>query len=89
MTARFIPMRMGEKSGRVAKARKLLAKAGSTLKEGDTFDIGMLSAVKAFQKRMGLQVNGAVDAATMNALSAFDKPVKKKTASKKPATGRK
>lgn len=88
MTARFIAMKMGEKSGRVAKARKLLAKAGSTLKEGDTFDIGMLSAVKAFQKRTGLKVTGMIDAATMNALSAFDKPVKK-TASKKPAGCRK
>lgn len=88
MTAKFVPAVLGEETDRILKIRKMLAKAGSSIKPGKKFDIGMLSAVKAFQKKHGIKVSGKVDAATMNKLAEFDIPAKK-TAAKKPATRRK
>lgn len=88
MVAKFIKMVYGEKSARITKAQKLLAKAGSTIKPNGIFSIGMVSAVKAFQKKHKLPVTGEVDAKTMNKLAEYDKPVKKSTTSK-PATSRK
>ena len=88
MTAKFIKMVYGEKSDRVKKVQKMLAKAGSTIKANGVFSIGMLAAVKAFQKKHNLPVTGEVDAKTMNKLAEYDKPAKKSTTSK-PATSRK
>ena len=88
MTCKFIPAVMGEESARIIKIRKLLAKAGSSIKPGKKFDIGMLSAVKSFQAKHKLKVTGKVDAQTMNKLAEYDKPVKK-AAPKKPAMRRK
>ena len=88
MVAKFIKMVYGEKSARITKAQKLLAKAGSTIKPNGIFSIGMVSAVKAFQKKHKLPVTGVIDARTMNKLAEYDKPVKKSTTSK-PATSRK
>jgi carboxyl-terminal processing protease len=84
MTAKFVKMVYGEKSDRVKKVQKLLAKAGSTIKPSGVFSIGMLTAVKAFQKKHNLPVTGEVDAKTMNKLAEYDVPAKK-TATKKPA----
>ena len=84
MTVKFIKMVYGEKSARITKAQKLLAKAGSAIKPSGVFSIGMVSAVKAFQKKHGLPVTGEVDAKTMNKLAEYDVPAKK-TATKKPA----
>lgn len=64
----------------VEEARKLLAKAGSSIKPGKVFDIGMLSAVKAFQKKNGLPVTGKIDKKTWDKLHAVKAP---KKASKK------
>lgn len=88
MATKFIPAILNEESDRILKIRKLLAKAGSTIKPGKKFDIGMLSAVKAFQKRHKLKVTGKVDASTMNKLLTYDVPARK-AAPKKPATSRK
>jgi len=84
MTAKFVKMAYGEAGGRVTKAQKLLVKAGSKIKLNGVYTIGMVSAVKAFQKKHGLPVTGEVDAKTMNKLAEYDVPAKK-TATKKPA----
>lgn len=88
MTVKFIKMVYGEKSARITKAQKLLAKAGSTIKPSGIFSIGMVAAVKAFQKKHGLPVTGVIDAKTMNKLAEYDVPAKK-TTTRKPATSRK
>lgn len=88
MTVKFVKMAYGEAGGRVTKAQKLLAKAGSKIKINGVYTIGMMSAVKAFQKKHGLPVTGVIDAKTMNKLAEYDKPAKK-TTTRKPATSRK
>lgn len=88
MVAKFVKMVYGEKSGRVTKAQKLLVKAGSKIKANGVYSIGMVSAVKAFQKRNKLPVTGEIDAKTMNKLAEYDVPAKK-TTTHKPATSRK
>lgn len=70
------------------KAQKLLAKAGSRIKPNGIYSIGMVTAVKAFQKKNGLPVTGEIDAKTMNKLAEYDTPAKKTTA-RKPAASRK
>lgn len=76
MVAKFIKMVYGEKSDRVKKAQKLLAKAGSTIQPSGVFTVGMRSAVKAFQRKHGLKVTGEIDATTMNKLAEYDVPAK-------------
>lgn len=88
MVAKFIKMAYGEEGGRVTKAQKLLAKAGSKIKVNGIYSIGMVSAVKAFQKRHKLPVTGEIDAKTMNKLVEYDVPAKK-TTTRKPAASRK
>lgn len=88
MTAKFIKMAYGEAGARITKAQKLLARAGSSIKPNGVYTIGMVSAVKAFQKKHKLPVTGVIDAKTMNKLAEYDKPAKKVT-TRKPATSRK
>ena len=88
LVSKFIKMAYGETGGRITKAQKLLAKAGSSIKPNGIYSIGMVSAVKAFQKKHGLPVTGVIDAKTMNKLAEYDKPAPKKR-SAKPATSRK
>lgn len=88
MTVKFIKMAYGEAGARITKAQKLLAKAGSSIKPNGVYTIGMVSAVKAFQKKHKLPVTGVIDAKTMNKLAEYDKPAKK-TTTRKPATSRK
>lgn len=85
MVAKFIKMVYGEKSDRVKKAQKLLAKAGSSIKPNGVYSIGMVTAVKAFQKKHKLPVTGEIDAKTMNKLAEYDVPAKK-TTTRKPAS---
>ena len=88
MNAKFIKMAYGEAGARITKAQKLLARAGSSIKPNGVYTIGMVSAVKAFQKKHKLPVTGVIDAKTMNKLAKYDVPAKKVTA-RKPATSRK
>ena len=88
MVAKFVKMAYGEAGARIIKAQKLLAKAGSSIKPNGIYSIGMVTAVKAFQKKHKLPVTGVIDAKTMNKLAEYDKPAKK-TKSSKPATSRK
>lgn len=76
MALKFIPMKCGEKGTRVEKAQIQLAKAGSTIKPNAVYTIGMVSAVKAFQKKNGLKVTGVIDQKTWTALSAVKAPRK-------------
>lgn len=85
MVAKFIKMVYGEKSDRVKKAQKLLAKAGSSIKPNGVYSIGMVTAVKAFQKKHKLEVTGVIDAKTMTKLAEYDVPAKK-TTTRKPAS---
>ena len=88
MTVKFVKMVYGEVGARITKAQKLLAKAGSSIKPNGIYSIGMVSAVKAFQKKHKLPVTGVIDAKTMNKLAEYDMPAKK-TTTRKPATSRK
>lgn len=73
-------IKLGAKGIDVKKIQQLLAKAGSSIKPNGIFGIGMLSAVKAFQKRNNLKVTGTVDAATLKKLEAYNKPKRGKKA---------
>lgn len=88
MTVKFVKMVYGEVGARITKAQKLLIKAGSSIKPNGVYSIGMVSAVKAFQKKHKLPVTGVIDAKTMNKLAEYDMPAKK-TTTRKPATSRK
>lgn len=57
---RYATLRRGAKGDAVTKLQTLLAKDGSNLKIDGIFGIGTLSAVKAFQKRHNLEVDGIV-----------------------------
>ena len=73
MAVTFKPIKMGAKGKAVSDIQKLLQKAGSTIKVNGEFGIGMLSAVKAFQKKNGLKVTGFIDKKTLDKLSTFKK----------------
>ena len=73
MAIRFKPIKMGDKGKAVSDAQKLLKKFGSTIKVTGEFTIGMLSAVKAFQKKNKLPVTGVIDKKTLDKLTAKKK----------------
>ena len=76
MTIKFKPFKLNDEGKEVLEISKLLGKAGSSLKPTKTFNIGMLSAVKAYQKKNGLPVTGIVDKKTWEKLHA-PRPIKK------------
>ena len=73
---KFQPVVLNMTGGVVTDCQKLLVAAGSTIKVTGEFTIGMLSAVKAFQKKKGLPVTGKIDEKTMKALMVYAKPKK-------------
>lgn len=75
-----IYLELGDACPNVKKAQELLQKKGSTIKVTGRYTIGMVSAVKAFQKKNGLKVTGAIDQATWDKLN--EKPAKKAPAKK-------
>lgn len=68
----------GDEGAEVLKYQKLLQKTGSTIKLSKKYTIGMISAIRCFQKKMGFKVTGKIDKKTSDALIAY-KPIKKKT----------
>ena len=66
----------GEESRVVLKYQKLLQKTGSTIKATGIFTIGMVSAIKSFQKKFKLPVTGKLDVKTVAALEGY-KPDRK------------
>lgn len=69
--------KIGDRGQGIAKYQMLLRESGSSIFVNGEFTIGMLSAVKAFQRREKLKVTGILDNATMKALDGF-KPKKRK-----------
>lgn len=67
---------LGDEGKEVLKYQKLLQKAGSTIKANGVFSIGMVSAIKAFQKKSKLPQTGKLNAKTAAALEKV-KAVKK------------
>lgn len=79
-------LKYGDENKDVLEAQKLLKAAGSAITPNGKYTIGMISAVKAFQKKNGLVVTGKIDSKTMTKLKAAAKPAKKpdrKTTAKK------
>ncbi len=72
-------LKYGDENKEVLEAQKRLKAAGSTITPNGKYTIGMVSAVKAFQKKNGLTVTGKIDTKTMNKLKSFAKPAKKTT----------
>lgn len=70
-------LKYGDENNDVLEAQKLLKAAGSTINPTGKFTIGMVTAVKAFQKKNGLPVTGKIDTKTVNKLKTFAKPAKK------------
>ena len=72
----FKTMSYGAEGKEIAEVQKMLQMAGSTIKVTGKFNIGMISAVKSFQKKNGLPVTGKVDSKTMAKLKTYLKPAK-------------
>lgn len=68
---RVFPLKLHDEGAKVTQAQLYLQKAGSTIKATGIFTIGMLSAVKCFQKKNGLEVTGEIDSATWKKLQAY------------------
>lgn len=73
---KFKPIKLNDKGAAVKEAAKLLAKAGSSIKPTEEFNVGMRSAVCAFQKKNGLPVTGIIDKKTWDKLQAYKAPRK-------------
>lgn len=67
----------------VTEMQKLLREAGSKIVVNGKYTIGMVSAVKSFQKKNGLEVTGQIDSKTAIKLKAYAKPKKKTLKAKK------
>ena len=78
MAVKFQKIKIGCEGNDVKECQKQLKAAGSGLKVNGVFGIGMVSAVRAFQKKNGLPVTGEIDAKTFKKLAAV-KPAKKTT----------
>lgn len=83
-----IELELGQQGPHILEAQIMLAKLGSTVKPTGMFTIGMLSAVKAFQKKNDLAVTGIINQKTWNLLVAKTNVVKR-TATKKKGAGKK
>ena len=82
-TKKFAPIKLGAEGKEVKDCQKALKAAGSKIQLTGKFGIGMMSAVKSFQKKNGLTVTGEIDAKTFLKLSGYLKPAAKKTTTKK------
>lgn len=75
-------LKYGDSGKNVADAQELLRLAGSKIKVNGEFTIGMVTAVKAFQKKNKLKITGTIDQKTWEKLLEYKKPVKKAPAKK-------
>ena len=80
---KFTPIKYGAEGKEVKECQKALKQAGSTIQITGKFTIGMVSAVKSFQKKHGLKITGAIDAKTFLKLAEYLKPAARKGESKK------
>lgn len=67
-TIKYPTLRRGAKGDLVVQLQRILSKDGSSLVIDGIFGSGTQSAVRAFQKRHGLEVDGIVGPKTWNAL---------------------
>lgn len=81
-------LQYGTKGDLVVMMKDLLSKFGSSIKITENFDIGTKTALKAFQKKNGLEVTGICDTETWSKLlSALNsKKAEKKIVMKKELT---
>lgn len=63
----------GAKGPKVAEAQILLQDCGSRIKVNGQYTIGMIAAVRAFQKKNGLPITGKIDYKTMRKLRSVAK----------------
>lgn len=63
-----LQLKQNDKGTDVKLAQQMLAKLGSTIKPSGIYSIGMVSAVKSFQKKNGLKVTGVIDTKTWDKL---------------------
>lgn len=80
-------IKMGDSGAKVEEAQLLLKKAGSKIQVNGEFGIGMMSAVKSFQKKHDLKVTGIIDLMTWEKLhgkKAAKAPAKKPVVKKEP-----
>lgn len=75
-------MELGCKGLNVKKAQEMLHKLGSTIKVTGEFTIGMMSAIRSFQKKNGLAPTGKMDKKTWDKLYALTHAVKRTTKKK-------
>ena len=64
----------GDEGEKVLTYQKALKVAGSKIQVNGKYTIGMVSAVKAFQKKNKLEVNGKIDTKTDAKLNEYLKP---------------
>ena len=76
-TKTTIALGLGCKEPEVKKAQEMLAKTGSKIKISGVFTIGMVSAVKKFQKNHNLAVTGIINKKTWDALELATKAVRR------------
>ena len=63
-----LQLKQNDKGTDVKIAQQMLAKLGSTIKPSGIYSIGMVSAVKSFQKKNGLKITGVIDTKTWDKL---------------------
>lgn len=71
------PISLGDTGDIVKDIQERLALLGSTVKPTGVFTIGMLSAVKSWQKKNKLQVTGSMSAFQYNKLIVMTDPLNK------------
>ena len=76
-------MEIGNKGTNVKQAQEMLHKLGSTIKVTGEFTVGMMSAIRSFQKKNGLAATGKMDKKTWDKLYALTHAVKRTAAKKK------
>lgn len=61
-------LKIGDEGKSVLKAQKLLKMSGSSIAVTGQYTVAMVSAVRSFQKKNGLEVTGKIDNITMKVL---------------------
>lgn len=69
----FNEAKYGDVGSRIEKLQQLLRKSGSNIAVTGEFSVGMVSAVRSFQKKNGLTVNGIIDHETYKKLKENDR----------------
>lgn len=77
------PISLGDDGDIVKDIQERLAMLGSAVKATGKFNIGTMSAVKSWQKKNKLQINGKISAYQYNKLVTMTDPLKKPVEKKK------